>query len=648
MASFSSDAAKKAAAYIAEEIVSPAQRYRKQVARDDRWRWFRTLYSSSGHWDGSRLSVPDGFDKFEANIIMPTIDTVKGIALQSPSVIEFAPMTPDDEELCRYLNVIIGDYLWSARKARYKLGVAFLEGAIIGTAWTKTYWNPSLNGGKGDVDFFVVPAEEIFVDPATTGPGGWDYIVHRTRRPLVEVARNESFFEDARAQVSPDNVGRKDDEPPMKLVTLDEVWLRGPYAQAALEAVPELARFVSGSSAAASGIVITIAGDGTVLSAKDNPYGPRRFPFQRFVYYPPTGDQRVYGSGEVEYLEDVQVAIDARMMQILNQAALIANGQWLVSNGIVVDEGQFTAEPGAVIRVEGPVSEQFIRRIAPDNISSSLFNIVNLLLHMTQYISGMYEANRGQQPGSIRSGVAIAALQRGGEGRTRQKMDNFDDFVADLALGMYDVMANFYDEERVFRIVAEQGVQTPDGADTVPGEPIEVTISKDMLRRDGEDIVLDVRAQVGLMLRSPREQLLADIELAQAGIVDAQYVIENNMLRGKDKLMARLFAAQQAAAGQVPAPEEGQQPEEGFTPEEDMQIEQVIQAMLAKMQALEEQGVLPQGTTQDAARRIQAERDAGGTGEEAMAEIAQRIAMLVDQENQLPPQVGIANASGGM
>jgi hypothetical protein len=627
------------AEWLAEELLTPARTFREQAGGDKSWPWYRQLVFGD-HWDGTRLSVPPGYDKFQANIIMPTIDTVKGIALASPSVIEFAPMESSDEQLCRDLSSIIGDYLWNARKARFKLGVAFLEGAVIGTAWTKTFWNPRLLGGKGDVDFFVVPAEEVYVDPATPGPNEWQYIVHETRRPYIEVVHNDAFDEKARAEVTPDQAKKGENEPKMKLVTLYEYWLRGPYAKEALTRFPEASAGVDDAEAEKYGIVVTLAGDGTLLSVKEHPYRSDRFPFQRFVYYAPTGSQRVYGKGEAEFLEDIQVAVDARMMQMLNHAALIANGQWLISNGIVMDEEQLTSEPGKIIRVEGPVSDQFIRRIAPDNISGSLFSIVNMLLQFTQYISGMYDVNRGQNPGSIRAGVAIEALQRGGEGRTRQKMDNFDDFVADIALGMYDVMAAMYDDERYFRVLTtpEDVAGVPDeeaalagfaSKEEMVGKPRLVALSKDRLKRDGEDIVLDVRAQVGLMLRSPREQLQSDIELMQAGVVDAQYVIENNMLRGKEALLQRLMAAQPMAAPegqQQAAMAEAQTGQPApVTPGEEAQVREVIDMLLAKMQVLEEQGAIPRGTAEQVRSAVEAEIAAGGTGEVALQ---QALAML--------------------
>jgi hypothetical protein len=264
-------------------------------------------------------------------------------------------------------------------------------------------------------------------------------------------------------------------------------------------------------------------------------------------------------------------------------------------------------------------------------------------------------------------------------------MDNFDDFVADIGIGLADIMAVMYDDERVFRITgstanpdqtaalspsdpayagSEAAVTDPAAAASagaVPGEvPMtrSVAISSKSFERDGKRVILDARALVGMQLRSTQEQLQADMELLNGGVVDAQYVIENNQLRGKQRLLARLFQIAQSQNAQQPGGQ-GQEAmmaegggeqipmEEGLSPEEQDQIEQSIEMLLSKMRQLEDDGALPEGMTAKAAQMVQQELANGGTGEEAMAIILQQVQSYT-QGGQAGPEYGIAPNMGGL
>jgi hypothetical protein len=656
------DTEKELVEWLEDKLAQPAITYRTNIAGDSRWPVWRKKAATGDQWVD--MEEPPDYAAYSANILMATVDTTKGIALQAPSVVEFVPVEVDDEEFCAELTAVIADYLWGARKARFKLGIAFLEGGIIGTAWSHTFWNEDLAGGDGDIDFDVLPADEVWVDPATPGPDRWGYIIHAARRPVLEVKYNDVRYNERRLEVASDQAlteGQKQDTPEEQfdLVTVAEYWIRGTYLKALIAEVDGVEQHVD-ETGLKYGVVITVAGS-RVIRFVMHPWACERFPFQRFVYYSPDGNQRIWGHGEVEYLEDTQDAVNARMTQILNQAALIANNQWLVSTMVVVDDSELTNKPGQVVHVEGP--PDMIQRIPPEGISGSLFNLMSLLFRIQEIISGMYEVNRGDIPGSLRAGVAIQALQRGGEGRTRQKMDNFDEFVADIGLGMADIMAVMYDEERTFRIVGSTeealiqqvpGSQQPLAGFEAPEESVPtetsrpVKMSSERFKKDGKRVQLDARAQVGLQLRSTQEQLQQDIELLNSGVVDAQYVIENNRLRGKERLLARLMQVAQAQAGMQAPPEgavppvEGEMPvDEGLSPQEQEQMAQTVDMLLSQMQQLEEDGMVPPGTTAKVAQAVQNEIAQGGTGEVALAQAVQEIQASMGANGSAP------GASGG-
>lgn len=665
--------------WLDENLMVPAVAYRTEIAKDDEWPWLRTLTEGNPWDDPAKMTAPADFEPFHVPIVKPTLDTVKGIALQSPSIIEFSAMSADDEDFAADLTKIVGDYLWGVRKARSKLGLAFFEGGIIGTAWSHTFWDTRLADGQGDPDFTILPAEEVWLDPSATSVEDAGYLIHASRRPVLEVKYSE-LYNDRRGLVQSDeavNEGHDTDTPKSQipLVTVKHFWVRGVYL-AALRAEVEGLDTHLDQSWDKYGVLIVVANN-YVLKIVGHPWECERLPYQKFVYYMPTGNQRIYGTGEAKLLEDIAMATDARVTQLLNQSALISNEQWVVSSLAMVDEDELTNRPGQVIHVDGP--PDLIKRVAPGGISGALFNTVDMMLRFTEIVSGMYQVNRGDTPGSLRAGVAIQALQRGGEGRTRQKMDNFDDFVADIAIGLVDIMAKMYDGERVFRITGStmdalapeaqpEGSLTPEDAEyagselaampeQAPAVPASrnVTLSSKDFFRDGKRVILDARAVVGMQLRSREDQIQADVELMGAGVFDAQYVIENNNFRDKARLLQRLFAVAQSQAAEqaAGAPEPGMMEppqvmeDEGMTPDEQDQIQQSIEMLLSKMQQLEEQGALPEGMTAQAAQMVQQEIANGGTGEQALAQVLQQVQTYMQQGGS-SPEFGIAPSMGGL
>jgi hypothetical protein len=648
---------KAVADWLYNNAMVPAKAYRTDVIGDDEWPTYRQLYDGD-HYNKGLIDPPEDYPGTTVNIVMPTIDTVKSIALQSPARAQFSAIEPDDYEFAESLTSVIGTYLWGVRKARYKLGIWWNEGSIIGTGWVKPYWDERILGGDGDVDFYVLPSDEVWLDPSATSVYDAAFIIHAPRRTVRDI-RYDVTLNDYRLLVRSDSAeteGVKEDseEQYVELATAYEYWVRGWMLEALAEEVPEFKAKVTDLSRK-YGMVFTVAG-GYTLKYVDHPWKSDRLPFARFVYYAGHGNRQGYGRGEPFFLKDIALSIDARVTQILHHAALISNEQVVIYNSAVVDESEVNAKPGQKVHVDGPPGS--FDKKAPGGISGALFSTVDLLVRLAEIVSGMFDVNKGQEVGRL-AGVAIQALQRGGEGRTAQKVANFDDAVADLAMCIADIMAVKYNTERVFRIIGAS-VEAAPAIDPVTGGPMTdpetgeplaqpvvvpaktVTLSKSDFWKAGREgerrVELDCRAMVGRILRSLEEKFQSDVEGMQAGVFDAQYVIENNKdyIENSEGLLRRLVAMQQAqammqgagAAGpEAPMPEGEPAPAEAepmLDPAQAAQAQQVIDQMLQQMQALEDEGTIPPGSTAQIATMVQQEQSQGGSGEQALAE-AQRL-----------------------
>ena len=192
---------------------------------------------------------------------------------------------------------------------------------------------------------------------------------------------------------------------------------------------------------------IIIAGE-TLLSDGENPYDDGKFPFIMFKCY--DLEDSFWGMGEVEQLIKPQKHADNLTNQIIDNARLTANCQWIKDKNAGIEQGKLTNRPGLIV-TKNPGTE--VRREQPPSIPAYVQNTVEMLKRDIEVISGVFDITRGERPASITSGVAINQLTQSAQSRIKLKMKYLENSLAELGSMWVNRIIQFWKLPRQLRVM---------------------------------------------------------------------------------------------------------------------------------------------------------------------------------------------------
>lgn len=183
-------------------------------------------------------------------------------------------------------------------------------------------------------------------------------------------------------------------------------------------------------------------------------YAHGKYPVIFDAMYP--DDDSPFGFGIIDIIKNQQKYIDDLDGIILKNAYISGNPKTLVkkSSGINIDD--YLDSEKEVIEVstldENTIKEVKIQALPQQIISHRQTKIAEL-----KEVGGNRDFQQGGVSGGVTSGSAIAALQEAGDKLSRAQIDDSYDAFRELILQIIELMREFYDEERVYRITNELG-----------------------------------------------------------------------------------------------------------------------------------------------------------------------------------------------
>lgn len=184
-------------------------------------------------------------------------------------------------------------------------------------------------------------------------------------------------------------------------------------------------------------------------------YEHGKFPVVFDVLYPEVDSP--YGFGLVDTTKNVQMYIDEIDGAVLKNSLISANSRWLVNRNAGFDLEAFADIEQQFIETNN-INDDALRRLDMGELPGSV------ITHRNQKILELKEiaANRDVSSGGTAQGVtaasAITALQEAGDKQSRAMItDSFDSYTAVVKM-LIEVMRQYFDAERVYRITNTQGV----------------------------------------------------------------------------------------------------------------------------------------------------------------------------------------------
>ena len=555
--------------------------------------WKKCKEAYKGEMDNEKK--PEYKSDNVSNYIFSTLETIRPIMVAENPKFQVLPRLEKDFNKSYRVQQAL-DYEWTRTKMDTLIPKAILPSLQIGTSIIGLFWNGE-DTKIGNVEPKLISAFNFFPDPSALTMEDADYVIYASYQNVGKVIRAfPEKAEELKMQTKkPDKedliMGQDSTNFSNQSILVLECYMRD-YEMVTQKLEEDGEIIEERKMKYPKGRRIIIAGE-TLLSDGENPYNDGKFPFIMFKCY--DLEDSFWGMGEVEQLIKPQKHADNLTNQIIDNARLTANCQWIKDKNAGIEQGKLTNRPGLIV-TKNPGTE--VRREQPPSIPAYVQNTVEMLKRDIEVISGVFDITRGERPASITSGVAINQLTQSAQSRIKLKMKYLENSLAELGSMWVNRIIQFWKLPRQLRVMVSikdfeqatndmnmQGqqfaVQPP-----VNGQvPIFTKLSGEEI--DGDWDISVVGGSTMPVNKNTRLQQLISLSQTPAEdglpMVDRQTILENSELPNVEEILARFEAIKQQQA------EQSQAQQQSMLQEQQANIQMSAQAEMQKAQQKHQQ-----------------------------------------------------------
>jgi len=408
---------------------------------DADWVKWMKLYNFD-HWEGGRPSYKASL---VTNFCFSNVETIVPIMTDQPPRVYILPQSDDDIEYAETMGKVL-DYVWtSVCDLDYLLPNVLRTALILGTSFVKVNWCKE-KGPKGDIEVIPLKPESVYVDPNARDLENAAFVIIAEIKTLEEI---KELYPEEGHRVQPDKnlSGERD------CALVLECWFKDRTVEDYKEKIElsgEDVEVFAKQKKYPNGRVI-VAANRVVLKDSSNPYKDGKFPIVRFIDYPKT--HSVWGTGEIEIIESLQLEHNKRKSQVVDIMNLTANPIWVVDHQSGVDIDNLTNRPGLVVEKNRGTE---VRRDAPPPLPSYVFQSIEHTEGNMDAISGVHDVTQGRRPTGVTAASSILELQEAAQTRIRLKVRYFEASLRELSKMLISRVQQFYNDDRLIRLVSRE------------------------------------------------------------------------------------------------------------------------------------------------------------------------------------------------
>ncbi len=417
------------------------------------------------------------------NVVFSNVETIVPIMTDNRPIASIKPRGPEDRKVGDTLKYI-EEFIWDNTNMDRKTPQVVRDSLIYGPGYMKTYWDPELEGGMGDIAHSVIDPLTLYLDPGTgddiknaeyvcevtqmnIGKAkskwpdlDWDEIKPASdedaKRPsLVRQIISKFTGEDQQvtdstgAETTWQKASAGDYEYTKDRVTIIEVWYKDYSFESFDDETGETGEDgqpvtkKSKKMKYPNGRRTVVVGG---LKAEDgkNIYGWH--PYDCLPDYDLAHE--TIPEGDVKQIIPPQKDINVRTARMNDHFRLGANSPWWYTDKYV-NPDHISDKTGIKIPVKrgGALGRVQIAPM-PGDILATLQD----RKRDVDIISGINEVTQGRRPGGITAASAISKLQEAAQARIRAKGRNLEHFIKNVGHKDIDLILKFYTEPRMFRI----------------------------------------------------------------------------------------------------------------------------------------------------------------------------------------------------
>lgn len=311
------------------------------------------------------------------------------------------------------------------------------------------YWNPAIDNGLGDIDVKAVDILNIFWEPGVKDIQKSrniftvelvDNDILETMYPFLQ-GKTGADLGEIREYITDDNIDNSEKTAVFDWYYKDNVEGRD---------VVQYCKFANGE--------VIYASENDPALQRTGFYEHAKYPFVFDSLFPIEGSP--CGFGYIDVMKDPQMYIDKMNQIIIKNALLTGKTRFFIEEGTDINESEFADWSKDLVHVAGQVNEDRIREIEVKSLPNFIINFMEMKIDELKETSGNRDFSQGTTAAGVTAASAIAALQEAGSKLSRDMIQTTYQAFEQVNYLVLELIRQFYDEPRFFRIVGENGMET--------------------------------------------------------------------------------------------------------------------------------------------------------------------------------------------
>ena len=354
------------------------------------------------------------------------------------------PRERSDEESARTLSSVLPVVLeYNDYEQTYSQ--AWWEKLKHGTAAYGVFWNSRKENGLGDIDIRGIDLLKLFWEPGITD-------IQDSRNLFLVELVDEELLE----QRYPEHKGHLGGS----VIDLKQYVYDDTVDTSGKSLVVDWYYKVRAASGRTILHYAKFVGDTLLFASENEPeyrergwYDHGEYPVVMDVLFPEKGTPA--GFGYVAICKDPQLYIDKMSANVLENAMMSTKKRFFLSTSTAVNREQFLDWNEPLVDVEGELDDRRLQEIVTQPLSGVYLDVMNMKIEEMKDTASNRDVNSGGTGSGVTAAAAIAALQEAGNKVSRDMIATSYRAHVKVSAMCIELMRQFYDEERAFRITGE-------------------------------------------------------------------------------------------------------------------------------------------------------------------------------------------------
>lgn len=322
---------------------------------------------------------------------------------------------------------------------------------IAGTSVEGHFWNRDLQNGLGDIDIKKCDILNLFWEPGVTDIQDSEYFFHTQLIANSKIRNMFPDIPDLKTKLSNPTIDtvkyNYDDTVPTSehSVVVDVYYHK---VNSSGRVVLHYCKFVND--------IVLFASENLEEYDDTGYYKHGKYPFVFDTMFPVEGSP--CGFGYIDIIKEVQKDIDELNDNFMHNAKSAAHRRYIVSQTSNINENELTDVTKEVIHAEGSaLDDGNFKELITQPLSDVYMGLYNERINEIKEVSNNRDVSSGGVTSGVTAASAIAAMQEAGSKTSRdQEASSYRNFKEGCYLDI-ELMGQFYEEKRYFRITGEDG-----------------------------------------------------------------------------------------------------------------------------------------------------------------------------------------------